>query len=201
MKLTDRLAAADVVKVVPERTMLGQSQAYDVAEQLASSTCDWKFIVQSTQMSPGVLRSPLGPLLYADGWDAYPAARRRFTEAIAQPRVPDVVCLGGDVHRHVAANLRLDPADPASPIIASEIVTTSVSSRGLSELLSSWVKRGNPDLLHVRGDERGYVLLDITPKQVQVEFRSTPHPVRADSRLRTQARYVIERGQPGPRKA
>ncbi|OGB03917.1 MAG: phosphodiesterase [Burkholderiales bacterium RIFCSPLOWO2_12_FULL_64_99] len=185
----------------PERTMLGQSQAYDVAAALASSTCDWKFIVQSSQMSPGVLRSPLGPLLYADGWDAYPAARRRFTEAIAQPRVPDVVCLGGDVHRHVAANLRLDPADPASPIIASEIVTTSVSSRGLSELMSSWVKRSNPDLLHVRGDERGYVLLDITPRQVQIEFRSTPHPVRADSRLRTQARYVIERGQPGPRKA
>ena len=67
--------------------------------------------------------------------------------------------------------------------------------------MSSWVKRSNPDLLHVRGDERGYVLLDITPRQVQIEFRSTPHPVRADSRLRTQARYVIERGQPGPRKA
>lgn len=184
----------------PERTMLGQNQAYELAANLASSTCDWKFIVQTTQISPGVLSSPLGPFLYADGWDAYPAARRRLTEAIAQPRVPNVVCLGGDVHRHVAANLRLDPTDPASPIIASEIVTTSVSSRGLSELLSSWVKRGNPDLLHVRGDERGYVLLDVTPQQVMCEFRSTPHPVRADSRLGTQARYVIERGRPGPRK-
>jgi len=184
-----------------ERTMLGQRQGDDLAAHLASSASDWKFIVQSSQLSPGVLRSPLGPLLYADGWDAYPTARRRLTEAIAQPRVPDVVCLGGDVHRHVAANLRLDPADPASPIIASEIVTTSVSSRGLSELMSSWVKRGNPDLLHVRGDERGYTLLDVTPQQVLCEFRSTPHPVRADSRLRTQARYVIERGQPGPRKA
>ena len=184
----------------PERTMLGQNQAYELAANLASSMCDWKFIVQTTQISPGVLSSPLGPFLYADGWDAYPAARRRLTEAIAQPRVPNVVCLGGDVHRHVAANLRLDPTDPASPIIASEIVTTSVSSRGLSELMSSWVKRGNPDLLHVRGDERGYVLLDVTPQQVMCEFRSTPHPVRADSRLGTQARYVIERGRPGPRK-
>lgn len=185
---------------VAERTMLGRPQAFELAHQLASSACDWKFIVQTTQVSPGVLRSPAGPMLYADGWDAYPAARRRLTEAIAQPRVPDVVCLGGDVHRHVAANVRLDPADPKSPIVASEIVTTSVSSRGLSELLSSWVKWGNPDLLHVRGDERGYVLLDVTPAQVLCEFRSTPHPVRADSRLRTQARYVIERGKPGPRK-
>lgn len=121
--------------------------------------------------------------------------------AIAQPRVPDVVCLGGDVHRHVAANLRLNPLDLNSPIVASELVTTSVSSRGLSEFLSGLVRKSNPDLLHLRGDERGYLLLDVSPQQVQCEFRATPHPVRPDARLRTQARYVVERGVPGPHKA
>ena len=184
----------------PERTMLGQSQAYELEAELASSERDWKFIVQTTQVAPGVVRTPLGPLIYADGWDAYPAARQRLLEAIAQPRVPNVVCLGGDVHRHVAAALRLDPNDPGSPVIASEIVTTSISSQGLSELLTSWMKRSNPDLLHVRSDERGYVLLDVTPQQITCEFRATAHPVRADSRLRTQARYAIDRGVPGPRK-
>lgn len=184
-----------------ERTLLGQQQADEVAARLASSAADWKLLVQTSQISPGVIRSPLGPLLYADGWDAYPAARRRLTEAIAQPRVPNVVCLGGDVHRHVAANLRLNPDDSASPIVASEIVTSSVSSPGLSELMSSWIKKGNPDLLHVRGDERGYVLLDVSRDQIVCEFRSTPAPARSDSRLRTQARYVIERGQAGPRPA
>lgn len=196
-KLLWRCEAANA----PDRTMLGSYQSDDLAAKLASSVSDWKLVVQTSQISPGVIRSPLGPMLYADGWDAYPAARRKLLEAIAQPRVPNVVCLGGDVHRHVAANLRLNPDDPASPVIASEIVTTSVSSPGLSELMSSWVKRNNPDLLHVRGDERGYVLLDISSAQILCDFRGVPSPVRADSRLRTQARFVIDRGQPGPRPA
>jgi alkaline phosphatase D len=184
----------------PERTVLGQSQEYSLADGLASSSRDWKFIVQSTQVAPGVVKTPFGALVYADGWDAFPAARERLMAAIAQPRVPDVVCLGGDVHRHVAAPLRLDPRDPTSAIVASEIVTSSVSSKGLSELLNAWMKRSNPDLWHLRSDERGYVLLDVTPKQVAVDFRGTPHPVRTDSRFKTQARYVIDRGTPGPRK-
>ena len=184
----------------PDRTLLGLDQEYWLAEGLASSTRDWKLIAQPTQIAPGGIKTPVGPLLYADGWDAYPAARERLMSAIAQPRVPDVVCLSGDVHRHVAANLRLNPADASSPIVASEFVASSVSSKGLSEFLSGLLRRSNPDLLHLRGDERGYLLLDITPRQMVCDFRSTPHPVRADARLRTQARYVVERGVPGPRK-
>lgn len=184
-----------------ERSMLGADQEAWLAEGLATSTCAWKFIVQSTQVSPGEIRTPLGPVQYADGWDAYPAARERLMAAIALPRVPDVVCLGGDVHRHVAAVLRADPRDRRSPVVASEIVTSSLTSLGLGELLNAWLKASNPDMLHARSDERGYVLLDVTPQRVAVEFRGTPHPVRPESRLRTQARYVIDRGVPGPRQA
>lgn len=185
----------------PERSMLGMEQEFWLAEGLASSTRAWKFIVQTTQISPSGLSGPFGSVLYGDGWDAFPAARERLMAAIAQPRVPDVVCLGGDVHRHVAANLRLQPGDPQSPIVASEIVTSSITTPGLSELLSQWTKAGNPDLLHLRSDERGFVLLDVTDQQVNCEFRATAHPVRADARLHTQARYVVDRGVPGPRKA
>ena len=184
----------------PERSMLGQDQELWLADGLAASTKAWKFIVQTTQISPSGLTGRFGSLLYGDGWDAFPAARERLMAAIAQPRVPDVVCLGGDVHRHVAANLRLQPADLQSPIVASEIVTSSITSPGLSEFITQWMKAVNPDLLHLRSDGRGFVLLDVTPQQVACEFRATPHPVRADSRLSTQARYVIDRGVPGPRK-
>jgi alkaline phosphatase D len=184
-----------------KRTMLGTDQEYWLADGLAASTRDWKFIVQPTQITPGMIRTPMGALSYADGWDAFPAARARLMSAIAQPRVPDVVCLGGDVHRHVAANLRLDPMDLKSPIVASEFVASSVSTKGLGELLNNWMKANNPDLLHMRSDERGYALFDITPQQVVCEFKGTPHPVRANAHLKTQARYVVERGVPGPRKA
>lgn len=185
----------------PERTVLGAGQEYWLADGLAASSRAWKFIVQSTQIAPGGVNTPVGTVQYADGWDAFPAARERLMAAIAQPRIPDVVCLGGDVHRHVAARLRADPRDPKSPVVASEIVTSSITSRGLGELLNGWLRASNPDLLHVRSDERGYVLLDVTPQRVNIEFRGTTHPVRPDSRMHTQATYVIDRGVPGPRPA
>jgi len=183
------------------RTFLGQQQEDWLAAGLAGSDANWKFIAQTTQITPWPIRSPLGPLTYAEGWDAFPAARARMMEAIAQPRVPDVVFLGGDVHRHVAANLRHDPRDRASPIIASEVVATSLTSKGMSEVANAWIKAGNPDVLHMRSDQRGHVLLDVTPREVRCVFRGTPHPVRSQSKLRTQATYVIERGKPGLRKA
>lgn len=184
----------------PQRSILGADQEAWLAQGLASSMSTWKFIVQPTQVAPGAIRTPLGALVYGDGWDAFPAARERLMEMIAQPRVADVVCLSGDVHRHVAANLRWRPSDQASPVIASEIAVTSIATPGLSELITSWMKSTNPDLLHARSDERGYALLDITPERITCEFRGTRHPVRPTSTLHTQARYVIDRGAPGPRR-
>lgn len=183
------------------RTFLGAQQEAWLASGLAGSDAQWKFIAQTTQITPWPIRSPLGQLTYAEGWDAFPAARARMMEAIAQPRVPDVVFLGGDVHRHVAANLRLSPNDRLSPVIASEIVATSITSKGMSEVATAWVKAGNPDVLHMRSDQRGHVMLDVSPREVRCVFRGTQHPVRPQSKLRTQATYVIERGRPGLRKA
>ncbi len=117
----------DAVAGGPSAPCWARAKAMTSAAQLASSACDWKFIVQSSQMSPGVLRSPLGPLLYADGWDAYPAARRRFSRGDrpaprARCRLPGRRCAPACGRRTCAWTRPI----PASPIIASEIVTTSV---------------------------------------------------------------------------
>jgi alkaline phosphatase D len=182
------------------RSMLGPEQEAWLASGLAASTRAWKLIAQPTQMAPGALPTPLGSLRYTDGWDAYPAARERLMAAIAQPRVQDVVVLGGDVHRHVAAALRLEPGNRRSPVIASEFVASSITSKGLSEWLNSLIRRLNPDLLHMRSDERGYALIDVTPTQLHCTFRGTRHPVAPDATLHTQAEFVVDRGVPGPRR-
>lgn len=183
-----------------DRTMLGAEQEDWLAAGLAGSTKAWKLVAQPTQVAPAALPSPVGPVRYTDGWDAYPAARQRLMAAIAQPRVPDVVLLGGDVHRHVAARLRLDPADRRSPVVASEFVTSSVSSKGLSEWIDALIRRHNPDNLHLRSDERGYALIDITPTRLTCTFRGTTHPVKPQAQLHTQAVYQVDRGTPGPRR-
>ncbi len=182
------------------RSMLGAAQEAWLASGLAASTRAWKLIAQPTQMSPASLPTPLGRLRYTDGWDAYPAARERLLAAIAQPRVQDVVVLGGDVHRHVAAPLRLDPGNRHSPIVASEFVASSITSKGLSEWLNALIRHFNPDLLHMRSDERGYALIDVTPERVHCTFRGTRHPVTPDARLHTQAEFAVDRGVPGPRR-
>jgi len=183
-----------------ERSVLGAPQEAWLARGLAGSASAWKLVAQTGQVTPSGLDLFGQRVLYGDGWSAFPAARRRLIEAIVQPRVPDVVLLGGDVHRHVAGRIRRNPDDPQSPVVASEIVTTSLTSRGLSEFISARVKASNPDLLHLRSDERGYVLLDITPERIVSDFRATAHPVRAASTLRTQVRYRIDRGVAGPRR-
>jgi alkaline phosphatase D len=181
----------------PSLTMFGAAQERWLAQGLAQSTRRWKLFAQATQVSPGGIDTPIGRRVHTDGWDGYPRARDRLLDAIAAPGVRDVVCLGGDVHRHVAANLRRRPDDRRSPVVAGEFVCSSVTSHGLSEAVTALMRSSNPDLLHARSDERGYALLDISARAVRCDFRATPFPVQAESRLGSQARFVVESGQPG----
>jgi len=183
------------------RTMLGETQERWLAEGLSSSRRAWKIIAQATQISPSGIDSPLGRSTYTDAWDGYPAARTRLLQTVVNARLSDVVTLGGDVHMNVAAQLRLQPNDASSPIVASEIVTTSISSRGLRDAVVDRIRASNPDVVYACADQRGYTRVDVTPQGVAVEFRTTPHPVQVDGVLGTQARFAVVRGRAGVQKA
>ena len=185
----------------PQRTVLGAQQEQGLHQGLAASTRRWKLLAQTTQMSPYSLPLPWGRAVYSDGWDGYPQARARLLQAIAAQGVANVVCLGGDVHRNVAAPLRLRPQDRRSPVVASEFVTTSITSHGLNVFQNLTTRLMNPDLLHLRSDERGYTWLEITPQRLRCDFRTTAHPVRPGAQLHTQASFVVDEGVPGPRAA
>ena len=178
------------------RSMLGAAQEQWLARGLADSERRWKLLGQSTQVSPSGIDSPLGRRIYTDGWDGYPAARDRLMQAIQQARGGNVLCLGGDVHRHVAAELRLRPNEATSPIVASEFVCSSITTRGVSEAVMELMRASNPDIVHGRADERGWALIDVRPDAVRCEFRATPFPVRAQARLHTQARFVVQHDSP-----
>jgi alkaline phosphatase D len=181
----------------PARTMFGAAQERWLAEGLAASRRQWKLIGQATQISPSGVDVPLGRRIYTDGWDGYPKARERLMQAIAGPHLSDVLCLGGDVHRHVAGNLRMRPNDPASPVLASEFVCSSITSRGVSETGMALIRSSNPDIVYGRGDERGFALVEVTPKAAHCDFRATAFPVAPDARLYTQASVAVEAGRAG----
>lgn len=181
----------------PGRTIFGAAQERWLAAGLVASPRRWKLLGQASQISPSAVDGPSGRRLHTDGWDGYPQARARLLRAIAEPRVENVLCLGGDVHRHVAANLRLQPNEARSPIVASEFVATSVTSRGASQESMARLRASNPDVLHARGDERGYALVEVTPALTRCDFRATPHPAQADVSLRSQAGFVVASGRAG----
>jgi alkaline phosphatase D len=148
-------------------------------------------------MSATGLATPLGRSAFTDGWDGYPLARERFLQNIADAKLQDVLVLGGDVHMNVAANLRVKPNDEQSPVVASEFTTTSITSRGMGETLAAQIRSNNPDIAHLRSDERGYTLIQVTPEVVQSEFKTTVNPVQTHAVFAAQARFTVQRGVAG----
>ena len=178
------------------RSLLGMEQEQWLAQGLARSERRWKLLGQGSQVCPGGIQSPMGRRIFSDGWDGYPRARERFMQSLAQARGGNVVCLGGDVHRHLAAQLRAG-GDRVSPIVAAEFVCSSITSHGVSEAVMELMRSSNPDIVHGRSDERGYALIEVTPNAASCEFRATPFPAKAQAKLTTQARFVAEAGRPG----
>jgi len=181
----------------PRRTVFGPEQERWLGAGLAASRAQWKLLAQGSQLSPGVAETPFGRRIHSDGWDGYPIARERLLRSLAESGQRDLLCLGGDVHRHVAANVRLLPNDRKSPIVASEFVCTSLTSRGLSEAAMDVLRTSNPDMVHARSDERGYALIELSATAASCDFRATPFPALAGARLHSQARFAVEAGVAG----
>jgi alkaline phosphatase D len=185
----------------PSRSMLGAEQEQWLQKSLTASKRTWKLLAQATQISSTGVPAPGGRSYWNDAWDGYPQARKRLLQTVVDAKLQNVVTLGGDVHMNVAANLRMTPNDAQSPIVASEFVTTSITSRGLGEKPLSVIRENNPDLLHARADERGYSLITVTPREVRCDFRATKFPaafpVGNEPALKTQASFVVKAGQAG----
>ena len=180
------------------RTMFGYEQERWLTKGLAHSKRHWKFVAQATQISATSVPTPVGRSYWNDAWDGYPEARKRLLQTVIDAKLNNVVTLGGDVHCNVAANLRIEPNNPQSPIVASEFVTTSITSKGLSDKAASIIRDSNSDLLHYRTDERGYCLITVNAKEVRCDFRTTKFPAGSETELKTQASYKVNSGKAGP---
>ncbi len=180
------------------RSMLGAEQERWLTDSLSTSKRQWKLVAQATQISSTSVPAPVGRSYWNDAWDGYPEARKRLLQTVVDAKLNNVVTLGGDVHCNVAAPLRMEPNNPTSPIIASEFVTTSITSRGLGDKAAAVIRESNADLLHYRSDERGYSLITVTPKEVRCDFRTTKFPAGSEAGLKTQASYVVKNGKAGP---
>jgi alkaline phosphatase D len=186
----------------PGRSMLGSAQEQWLAQGLqldSANQARWSVIGQQTLFSARRYSNRGDPLVPADSWDGYPAARQRLTDALVAHSPRNAVLLGGDIHQNYVCQVLADYSRPDSAVVASEFCGTSITSHSSATVERAMgLMRTNPHILLARPDQRGYGLANITPGRWETSLMVVEDPGRADSPVHPQARFVVEDGRAGP---
>jgi len=183
------------------RSMLGAAQELRLAAALAHSQARWNVLAQQTPIAQLDQKPGPGRRAWTDGWDGYPGARRRLLDEFAAHRVANPLALGGDVHMFGAADLKADFDDPAAPVVASELVCTSITSQARPQERLLEFLPDNPHIKFVDSRHRGYVRVEVAPGLLRAELRAMETVRERAAACSTLATFAIEDGRPGPQRA
>jgi alkaline phosphatase D len=181
----------------PRRSLLGPEQERWLEATLARPAARWHLIAQQTLMAQ-CLRPP-ERRYWTDGWDGYPQARRRLLELLAR-RERNLV-IGGDVHATYVADLKPDFDDPRSPVVASEICGTSITSQGPTREDTARRMADNPHISFADGTTRGYMRLELTRARATADLRGLADVRQVHSAIATRASFVIDADRAGALRA
>jgi alkaline phosphatase D len=180
------------------RSMIGLAQENWLYQGLARAKAKWNLIAQDVLMAQARQKTPDGSFGYwTDDWDGFPASRRRLLARIAQTRVANPVVITGDIHAFLANDLRVDFDDPKSPVVASEIVGTSISSFGPSYEAVAQYLPDNPHIRFFESRKRGYVSVDLDAQQMTARMQAVSDVTDPKASVSTLKTFVVESGRPG----
>ena len=185
----------------PARTLLGMEQERWLEQSLATTRARWNVIAQQTLMAQLALTNRNGRSFWTDGWDGYPAARARLLGSVAQLKPRNPLVLGGDVHCTWVADLKSDFDDPRSPVIATELCGTSITSQGPTANQVRAELAENPHLRYGNGTQRGYLKVELGRSACRALVRTLDNVKRADSGISTAAAFTVEDGRTGAQPA
>ena len=182
----------------PRRTIMGGRQERWLVDGLTRSRATWNLLGQQVffgvrDMVPG---RQVGYKM--DAWDGYKADRQRLLDTFVERQVRNPVILTGDVHKHYANDIAAGP-DPNGPAVASELVTTSITSDGDGTDMPSWgeVQLAENPQIKLVNQQRGYVRTVIDRDQMSVDFRVLPFVTRPHAPVWTRASFALSVGTPG----
>jgi alkaline phosphatase D len=200
---TSVTARACAVLADPSRSMLGREQEAWLSQGLASSRARWNIIAQQTPMAQSSqvpVAAPDHGRFWTDGWDGYPAARRRLFEALVKSGAANPLVLAGDVHTFYASELRADfnrPASPQNRVIAAEFCGTSVTSSSRPQARTLNYIAHNPHVKYGRSDRRGFMLMEVAPSGTTTRFMGLENVRNAGSPVEQLAAFRVADGRPG----
>ncbi len=116
-------------------------------------------------------------------------------------RIANPVVLGGDVHLFNVCDLKPDFDDPASPVVASEVVGTSITSQAPSQERLNRLLPDNPHMKLLDSHYRGHVRAEVTAKSFRADLRAMASVSEREAQGSTLATFVVEDGNAGPRRA
>jgi len=191
----------------PTRTILGDEQEQWLRSALAGPTARWNALAQQVIFSQldltGIASFNAAKPFSDDLWDNYVADRDGLVDHLAAVGTANPVILTGDVHANYVFDVKADFDDPASRTVATELVGTSISTKGngRDQNPSDAIQLANNPHIHFLNRNRGYVRNVVTPREWTVDFRVVDDILTPGAPVRTKATYVIEDGRPGAQPA
>jgi alkaline phosphatase D len=187
----DRFRTDCVERLSRSATLIGAEQEQWLLNGFRRSRSRWDVLGQQVFFSQVELTPGRGRGFNPDAWDGYAANRDRIVGGLVHSPVRNAVVLTGDVHSHWAADVHSRFDDPLSPVVATELVTTSISSGGDgSDSRDAAVLSENP---HIRyfSNRRGYVRARFSADEMRADFRVLPYVSRPGADVRTGASFVV----------
>lgn len=184
----------------PNGQMLGAAQESWLLAGLGASSARWNVLAQQVIFAP----TPLGAFRNYDQWDGYPLARQRITDFLRARPLRNNVILTGDIHASgVAWVPGLTPGAPstyADPV-ATEFVTTSITSAGLDAGTAALIQSVFLDFVHVAHFDptfHGYQVHHVTRDEWLTEIRYVETIDEPTSAADIWTRFLVTHGDPVP---
>ncbi|MGW5363106.1 alkaline phosphatase D family protein [Actinopolymorpha pittospori] len=185
----------------PDRTMTGAAQERWLLDGLNGGRQLWNLLANQVPMARTDRRAGPEQHLWADPWDGFQAQRARLLKALGAPRVANPVVLSGDRHFTMVCDLERDFDVPDSPVVATEIVGTSMTSGGDQDQ-AAWHRQWDRIIAESPywkyGDaRRGYVVCDVDRERLLATLRVASRVGDPDATVRADRKFVVQAGRRG----
>jgi alkaline phosphatase D len=180
-------------------TILGSAQERWLHDGLRARGAIWNVIANQLPIAPVALPTTNGLAYSVDKWSGYVRERDRLIDVLGDRRVANPVVVTGDVHVNMVADINRAPEREDGPTVATEFVSTSISSGGNGVDLSRGGQRqldANPHLRFHNG-QRGYIRCTVTADRWTSDYRVVPYVDRPGAPIDTRASFVVQAGRRG----